>query len=69
MEAPLQELGHAFGLTTSSRITWAAKAEKAFTDLKQVLQTTPTLDLPNPLKLFVRTGDEKHDCMTSLVAA
>ncbi|MGL4646348.1 MAG: RNase H-like domain-containing protein, partial [Cetobacterium sp.] len=67
LEAPLCAVAHGKGLQAHSALTWAPEAEKAFVDLKMALQTTPTLGIPDPNKLFVQTVEEKSVCMTSVL--
>ncbi|XP_027142002.1 protein NYNRIN-like [Larimichthys crocea] len=67
LEAPLGALIYGKGLQSSDRLTWTHDATQAFTDLKLLLQSTPTLGLPDPLRPFTQTVDEKNGCMTSVL--
>ncbi|XP_062255780.1 protein NYNRIN-like [Platichthys flesus] len=67
LEAPLSAIAHGQGLQAYSKVTWTDDAEKAFTDLKLTLQTTPTLGLPNPDRPFTQAVDEKGGYMTSVL--
>lgn len=55
METPLREIIHSQNLSSNGHITWTPEAEQAFIDMKCALQSPPTLDLPDPMKLFTQT--------------
>ena len=59
LEVPLSAIAHGQGLQAYNKVTWTDSAEKAFTDLKLTLQTTPSLGLPNPDRPFTQAVDEK----------
>lgn len=67
IEAPLSAIAHGQGLQAHSHVTWTKEAELAFTQLKQMLQSTPTLGIPNPNRPFTQTVAEKNGCMTSVL--
>lgn len=66
-ESPLSTLAHGKGLQPHDKLTWTSEAEKAFENLKILLQTSPTLGLPDPERNFVQTVDEKNGFMTSVL--
>ncbi|XP_036960719.1 uncharacterized protein LOC119023134 isoform X1 [Acanthopagrus latus] len=69
IEAPLAAIAHGKGLNANDKVEWTTDADKAFTDLKLALQSPPTLGLPDCLRPFTQTVDEKaddgeaHDCV------
>ncbi len=66
-ESPPSALAHGKGLQPHDKLTWTSEAEKAFENLKILLQTSPTLGLPDPERNFVQTVDEKNGFMTSVL--
>lgn len=50
-----------------SKWPWTLEAEQAFVKLKVALQSSPTLGLPDPLKPFTKTVDERNGCTTSVL--
>ncbi len=66
-ESPPSALAHRKGLQPHDKLTWTSEAEKAFENLKILLQTSPTLGLPDPERNFVQTVDEKNGFMTSVL--
>ncbi len=66
-ESPPSALAHGKGLQPHDKLTWTSEAEKAFDNLKILLQTSPNLGLPDPERNFVQTVDEKNGFMTSVL--
>ncbi|XP_060747530.1 uncharacterized protein LOC132860360 [Tachysurus vachellii] len=66
-KAPLSAIAHGQGLQAHSKVTWTETAKAAFERLKQTLQMTPTLGIPDPMRLLTQTVDEKGGCMTSVL--
>ncbi len=66
-ESPPSALAHRKGLQPHDKLTWTSEAEKAFKNLKILLQTSPNLGLPDPERNFVQTVDEKNGFMTSVL--
>ncbi|XP_043118057.1 uncharacterized protein LOC122361319 [Puntigrus tetrazona] len=66
-ESPLSALAHGKRLQPHDKLTWTPEAEKAFERLKMLLQTSPSLGLPDPERNFVQTVDEKNGFMSSVL--
>lgn len=54
-------------LTTHDKVQWTEEAEAAFVQLKMLLQSAPTLGLPNPNRPFTQFVDCKGGFMTSIL--
>ena len=67
LEKPLQTQIHGHSLSALDSIQWTQEADLAFLEMKQTLQSLPTLGLPDPSKTFVQTVDERSECMTSVL--
>ncbi|KAK3516192.1 hypothetical protein QTP70_005691 [Hemibagrus guttatus] len=52
LAAPLSAIAHGQGLQAHSKVTWTEIANAAFKRLKQTLQMTPTLGIPDPMRPF-----------------
>ncbi|XP_046904773.1 uncharacterized protein LOC124486931 isoform X2 [Hypomesus transpacificus] len=67
LEAPLSALIHGQSLSSNDKVTWTPEAYDSFCELKLTLQSSPTLDLPDPTRPFIQAVDEKNGCMTSVL--
>ncbi|KAK3559089.1 hypothetical protein QTP86_003362 [Hemibagrus guttatus] len=61
----LSAIVHGQDLQACNKVTWTETAIAAFERLKQTLQTTPALGIPDPMRPFTQIVDEKGGCMTS----